>query len=247
MNLELIKKDVQVVSCDMADLKSIYSEIAAAMDEVGGQPVYRLKVPSGGGKAFTLETGDEDTDTVLTSVEGVVIHSHKCNARFNEGTMGEPPVCSSMDAKIGLDRETGGVCGCLDCPYNEFGSSTKGTGGKACKNMIRLYMMVPGSPIPLLVSVPPTSMKNWQNYRINTLAAKGLKPVEVVTELTLTSATSKSGNKYSIIKPRLVGKLSPEDAEAARFFASGFTPRVEITEEDYNTKSTGSESKDADA
>ena len=233
MELSIIKKDVAVVPCGMAEMKTAYSEIAAAMEEVGGAPVFRAKIPSGGGKAFTIETGDEDSDTVATNIEGVVIHSHKCNARFDESVLGEPPICSSMDGKIGLNAETGEACGCVDCPYNEFGSSSKGA-GKACKNMIRLYMMVSGSPIPLLISLPPTSMKGWQAYRISTLAAKGLKPSEVVTELTLTVATNKAGIKYSVIKPRLVGKLGPEDAEAARFFASGFAPKVEITADDYN-------------
>lgn len=235
MDLSIIKKEVAIVPCDMADLKAAYSEISEAMDEVGGAPIFRAKIPSGGGKAFSIETGDEDSDTVVTSIEGVVIHSHKCNARFDESVLGEPPVCSSMDGKVGINAETGEACGCIDCPYNEYGSSAKGP-GKACKNMIRLYMMVPGSPIPLLISLPPTSMKGWQAYRISTLAAKGLKPAEVVTELTLTSASNKAGIKYSVIKPRLVGKLSPEDAEAARFFASGFTPKVEISADDYVAK-----------
>lgn len=235
MDLQIIKKDVPVVACDMADMKAAYAEIAAAMEEVGGAPVFRAKIPSGGGKAFTIETGDEDSDTAVTAIQGVVIHSHKCNARFDESQLGEPPLCSSMDGKIGVNAQTGEACGCLDCPYNEYGSSAKGP-GKACKNMIRVYMIVEGSPIPLLISLPPTSMKNWQAYRISTLAAKGLKPCDVVTELTLTSATNKAGIKYSVIKPRLIGKLSPEDAEAARFFAAGFAPKVEISAEDYNTK-----------
>lgn len=244
MELSIIKKEVAVVPCGMADLKTAYAEIAAAMEEVGGAPVFRAKVPSGGGKAFQIETGDEDSDTVATSIEGVVIHSHKCNARFDETVLGEPPICSSMDGRIGTNAETGECLGCIDCPYNEFGSSSKGP-GKACKNMIRLYVMVPGSPIPLLISLPPTSMKNWQAFRISTLAAKGLKPSEVVTEFTLTSAKNKEGKPYSIIKPRLVGKLGPEDAEAARFFASGFAPKVEISADDYNAKAEESEAGDA--
>ena len=245
MDLAIIKKDVAIAECDLSDLKTAYAEIAEAMEEVGGAPVFRAKVPSGGGKAFSIETGDEDSDTVATSIEGVVIYSHKCNARFDESTLGEPPICSSMDGKVGLNTETGEACGCLDCPYNEYGTSAKGP-GKACKNMLRLYMMVPGSPIPLMISLPPTSLKRWQAYRINTIAAKGLKLGEVVTELTLTSATNKAGVKYSVIVPKLVGKLSPENAEAARFFASGFAPKIEITADDYNTAEP-KESEGADA
>lgn len=244
MELSLIaKKETNVAEFSFDGIREIYTEILEAQEEVGGTFTYRAKVATGGGKSFEIETGNEDTDTSTPKLSGVIIHSHKCNARFDEDSVGEPPVCTSMDGVVGTDAETGEMRSCKDCPYNQYGSSEKGS-GKACKNMIRLYMMTEGTPIPLVISLPPTSIKPWQNYRLGVLAPAKLKPSEVVTELSLTPQVSKAGIKYSIVKPRLVGKLSESEAEMARFFASGFTPRVEITADDYN-KSDEKENVDA--
>lgn len=234
MELSLIKpKETAVAEFSFDGIRKIYAEILAAQEEVGGTVTYRAKVATGGGKSFDIDTGNEDTDTSTPKLTGVIIHSHKCNARFDESTTGEPPVCSSMDGIVGTNTETGEMHSCKDCPYNQYGSSAKGS-GKACKNMIRLYMIVEGSPIPLVISLPPTSLKPWQNYRLGVLAPLKFKPVEVVTELTLTPQVSKSGNKYSMVKPRLIGKLGEGAAETAKFFTSGFVPKVEITADDYN-------------
>lgn len=237
MELSLIGKtmETEVAEFDLSEVKEIYAEILAAQEEVGGTVEYRAKIPSGGGKAFEIITGNEDTDEITQKLVGVIIHSHKCNALFEEGNMSDPPICSSVDALVGYNRVTGEDCGCLDCPHNKFGTDSNGT-GKACKNMIRLYMMRRESPIPLIVSIPPTSLRGWQNYRLGVLGPRRLKPHEVVTELTLTGATSKAGKPYSVAKPRLVGALSEKDKACAAFFASGFRPKVTMSADDYNTE-----------
>lgn len=235
MELGLITKtaDVAVAPFDLSEVREIYAEIMAAQEEVGGSIVYRAKIPSGGGKSFDILTGNEDTDTSLQKLVGVVIHSHKCNALFDEDSQGSPPVCSSMDGVIGCDADGEHVC--EDCPMSRFGTAKNGTGaGKACKNMIRLYMMVEGSPVPLVISLPPTSMPGWQNYRLGVLGPKRLKPHEVVTELSITTDTSRSGIKYSVVRPKLIGRLSDADRAHAAFFASGFAPKVDMAADDYN-------------
>lgn len=247
MNLDLIKREsAPVMPYDLASVKETYEAIAEAQDEVGGTVTFRAKMPSAGGKSFTIDTGNEDMEVTTPKLEGVIIHSHKCNARFAPNTRGEPPICSSMDAKVGIDTD-GVLHTCDDCPFNKFGSSEKGTGGKACKNMIRLYMMTDASPIPILVTLPPTSLKSWQNYRIGVLAGARLKPIDVVTELTLTSEVSKSGDKYAKIKPKMVGRLDEDTRKIAEFFASGFTVAPEITVDDYYAQQDAKESEGTDA
>lgn len=235
MELSMIaRKEIGVVPFDISGIREIYAEILAAQEEVGGTVTYRAKVASGGGKSFEILTGDEESDTSVTKITGVVIHSHKCNAYFDENASGEPPICSSIDGKYGTNRESKETSRCECCPLNQFGTSSKGS-GKACKNMIRLYIMTEVSPIPLVLSLPPTSIRAWQNYRIGVLAPRALKPADVVTEFTLTPQTSKAGIKYSMVNMKLAGKLSPEAAETARFFAQGFCPEVEMSAYDYNT------------
>lgn len=237
MNLGLIKREpVAVAAFDFGAAGEIYREILEAQEETGGTVIYRAKVASGGGKAFDIVTGDEDTDTSAPMIEGVIIKAHKCNARWaDEDVTGVPPVCSSMDGIEGTNIETGECDTCADCPYNKYGTSTKGSGkGKACKNMVRLYIMTEGNPIPLILSLPPTSLKNWQNYRVSTLAAQGLKPMDAVTQMTLVPMTSATNQKYSVVKFKLAGRLNDDQRAVARMFAQGFAPSVELSGDDYN-------------
>lgn len=237
MELSLITKteDVAVAPFALSEMRAIYTEILAAQEEVGGTILYRAKIPSGGAKAFEIVTGNDDTDTSVQKLVGVVIHSQKCNARFDEDTRGLPPVCASPDGVIGIEGGVEHVC--ADCPFNRFGTAKNGTGtGKACKNMIRLYMMVEGSPIPIVLSLPPTSIEGWRNYRLGVLGPRQLKPYEVVTELSLTVKSNRAGDQYAIVKPRLIGRLSDADKANAAFFASGFQPQVVVDESDYNAE-----------
>lgn len=235
MELSLITKteDVAVAPFALSEMRAIYTEILAAQEEVGGTILYRAKIPSGGAKSFEIVTGNDDTDTTVQKLVGVVIHSQKCNARFDEDTRGLPPVCASSDGVIGLEGDVEHVC--ADCPFNRFKTAKKG-GGKACKNMIRLYMMVEGSPIPIVLSLPPTSIEGWRNYRLGVLGPRQLKPYEVVTELSLTAETNRAGDRYSVVRPRLIGRLSDADKANAAFFASGFQPQLVVDESDYDTE-----------
>ena len=234
ISLMLGRKEVSEFKFDLDGMAELYREVSEAQQEVGGELCYRAKVPTGGGKSFDIVTGDEDSDTQVQAITGVIVHSHACNAYFIENSEGNsPPVCSSMDGITGIDSESGEYCCCAECARNEYGSAAKG-GGKACKNMFRLYMLTEGSPVPLMVTLPPTSVKNFKNYRLATLAANRLKPYEAVTELTLTPQTSKSGQKYSTVKFKLLGKLNDSAKSIASEMASALKPTVDVKGEDYN-------------
>lgn len=239
MSLQLFKGAESVAEFDfpLADIRDTYEEIARAQEEVGGSVVYRVKIASGGGKTFEIVTGDEDMDTSVQKFSGVIIYAHKCNARFDEDApRNTPPICSSVDGKIGMIEGTGICSNCTGCPYNEFGTDKNGR-GKACKNMMRLYIMTEGMPIPLVLTLPPTSIKAYQTYRTSSLAARKLTPAHVVTEFALEQKTAASGDKYSVIKLKLLGKLSREQCEAADFFGDSIRQAqrdAAITGEDYN-------------
>ena len=254
MSLQLFKgkNEVAQYDCDLTGIREAYAEIAEAQKEVGGMVTFRAKVATGGGKAFDIITGDEDSDTSVPSFAGVIVYNHACNAYFDEDSTGNtPPVCSSLDGVTGVDTSEGECFACKTCPRNVYGTAKNGR-GKACKNMHRLYIMVEGMPIPLILSLPPTSLKGWQTYRLTTLATKRLKPSEVVTEFSLTSETSQSGQKYSVVKFKLLGRLAPEQAEVARFFSdqlhvAATGSGLEISADDYNRADTsGGHASDGD-
>lgn len=239
MSLQVFKgaADVAEFAFDLTEVRDTYTEILEAQREVGGMVTYRAKVATGGGKAFDIITGDEDSDTSVPTFAGIIVYNHNCNAYFDEDSSGNaPPLCSSMDGITGIDTECGECISCKTCSRNVYGTAKNGR-GKACKNMHRLYIMTEGLPIPLVLSLPPTSLKAFQNYRLSTLAAKKLKPNEVVTEFSLTAQQSQSGQKYSVVKFKLLGKLASGQAQIAQYFSDQLKAAAskipDISGEDY--------------
>lgn len=194
----------------------------------------RVKIPSGGGLAF--EVPAEDGADVRKELVGVIIDHHPCNAYWKEHYAGKRnhPDCSSMDAKTGVG-DPGGDC--RRCPFNQWGSAIDGR-GKACKNMHRVYILLEGEFIPLLLTLPPTSIQALGNYLAKRVLGKGKKSYEVVTKIGLEKATNANGIEYSRAVFSCAGALSQEAAEQMKRFAEQIRPltrRIEITEEDYDT------------
>lgn len=227
----------------------------ALMEELEGLELSfdRVKIPSGGGLAFEIPIDDDEVDTVKEIV-GVIVDHHRVNAYWPSVFSGQggPPACSSMDGKIGSappDSEVswaGREQSCATCPLNQWGSDENGS-GKACKNMVRLYILREGDVFPLMLTLPPTSIKNWSNYLAKRVLARGLRPHQVVTRIGLKKEQSRSGITYSQATFKLGGVLSTE-LQAQMYAYSQSIKRVSrglgITSDDYEVTG-GSDDEDA--
>ena len=74
------------------------------------------------------------------------------------------------------------------------------------------------------------------------LPQKAAERHDVVTEFTLSPATNSAGIKYSVVKPKLLGRVSEEARTTVQMFASGIRSAVSgdaVTGEDYNRESKG--------
>lgn len=184
----------------------------------------RLTVPSGGGTAWDIP--DEDPERV---VSGVVIHKQQTRSfwfkkRGEDGEEDGPPNCYSADGKVGVgvfgpgsDANPNGLC--AECPMNVFGSSDTGSGnGKACKEQMQVFLLQPEMVLPIQVSLPPTSLKNWKKY-MTRLASRGKSYMSVITALSL-EVTKGGGQTYSVVVPNKVGELEPAEAAAARAYGA---------------------------
>ncbi len=98
---------------------------------------------------------------------------------------------------------------CSGCPNNQFGSASNGK-GKACKNT-RLIAFIPlteDAPI-WIMSVPPTSIKAFDQYA-HTLATKHKTvPLGVVTQITLDQTQMFASPRFSVVRP-----LKPDELGA---------------------------------
>jgi len=196
----------------------------------------RVKIPSGGGLAFEVPGDDEENPDMVKEIVGVIVDHYPVNAYWQDKYAGQnnPPNCASMDGVRGTDRDTGEVRACNSCPYNAFGTAEDGR-GKACKNMHRIYILRDGELFPLLLTLPPTSLKNFANYLAKRVLGRGKKSCEVVTKISLKKATSSQGIAYSQAAFSLVGVLPAEIAEKMKMYAEHirpFTRNLQITQDE---------------
>lgn len=229
--------EVTETAFDISAAKDIYARIKEAQDAVGGTPKLKAKIGAGGVKVFTVSNGNREI--VMEKLKGVIIAHHRSNALFRtdgdaeEENMNTPPICASTDGITGIDRETGECRECENCPYNVFGTDGN---GKKCKNMHRLYILVEGCPVPVTLSLPPTSLELWRNYAIMDVAAAGLDMAGIVTEFSLTNDKNASGQVYSIVNFRTVGKVNQEVQEFCKTMGGAIeqSPRLAIAADEYN-------------
>jgi len=228
--------ELPVIDMRTKDIIAAYQKIRRAQEEVGGECVIRVKIPAGGAKHFIVAI-DPDEENPVPEIDGVIFYNHECNARFDTASRGSPPICSSPDGATGFDSETGDELDCEACHLNRYGSAMKDgkkSRGKACKNMRRIYILVDGCHIPLLLTLPPTSLTSYQQYRMQTLAFRGLDPERVVTKMRLEKMESKDGDAYSVVRFKLVGTITDDMKAVVDVFSQAFRPAVEVTQEDYS-------------
>ena len=154
---------------------------------------------------------------------GVILYHHPLFAYYRERFTGgnNAPDCGSYDGVTGVGNP-GGVC--AQCPLNQFGSGENG--GKACKNKRRIFILREGELIPILLTLPTGSMKEFAVY-VKRLLAKGKKSSSVVTRFSLQKVQNSGGIAYSQAKFAVDRVLTDEEqryisamAEQVKAFAS---------------------------
>jgi hypothetical protein len=234
---------VEKFSIVATDNKLDSEAIAEELDGLGALPFDHVKFPTGGNTNFEIPDEDDEDNYVSTpEITGVIAYHHAANGYWDKGFDGssEPPTCSSVDGKVGLNTETGEVIECAKCPYNQFGSGGQNN-SKACKNVHRIYILRDDNPVPLLLSLPPTSLRSFKNYIAKKLLMRGRKSNQVVTRLTLKKEKSQSGMPYSKVVFEKVGNLNSEQCVSAAKAHEALKAMEEaspeaITANDYNTQ-----------
>ena len=140
------------------------------------------------------------------------------------GLTGNRPFCGSADHVNGtladvdwseLDKESTALMiktkiaeGALDCYSCPFGGSEawgsvqilgKSGNAKACADVRRLLFWQPGVTIPIIMPIPPSSIRRWDEY-CSGLESVGERFSRVLTEITLEHRTgSIKGREYSVV------------------------------------------------
>lgn len=195
-----------------AALKAEIEEELGDLDEEGGIDCRRIKLPTGKSKAFEVESDDPNDPDMEKELHAIVLFTHRMNARWEGEYGGENrlPVCSSWDAKQGMELESGETHDCGLCPYNTFQEN-----GKECKNTRRIYLMLDGRPHLYLLTVPPTSLRSV-GKQLKRILSDGTPLTRTVVTFKLESAVSKGGIDYARITVEKAGELTPKQGDLAR-------------------------------
>lgn len=225
----------------LAELKDQMEDL----DDESGIQCRLIKIPAGGGLAYEVQGEDDDDVEYMKEITGVIVFTHRMNGYWpNSYGTGEGedkiPLCSSMDGKTGLCRDSGEVRSCESCPMNQFGSGTDAKGGasrgKACKNMRRLYMMMNGDPNFYLLTVPPTSIREVNRQLAKIMGSKGIPYTGLIVSLKLEKAVNAGGIAYSKVVIEKKGLLPAAVANAAKEMRRGIKAQYQnmaITLDDY--------------
>ena len=197
--------------------------VRADLMDIDRLPVGKIQIANGGANAFKVTEPGDDDDHPAMEVVGVIIHSHKVNAYWQEGFgVGEnsPPDCRSDDGITGLRQDSFELVACDTCPLNQFGSDGK---GKACRNGRMLYIMRDGDVLPLTMKLPPSALSACDKYRTKVALSRRLMHA-VLTRITLRTekGKGKGGADYSVPVFEAVAQLPPAEAERVRQYADSF-------------------------
>ena len=216
-------------------------ESLADVDNLARRLMGRIKIGSGGMLAFSVMEPGAERPEVTDTLECVIIMSHKCNAYWarpldqNDGN--KLPDCASANGETGIRSATGEVHACKTCPLNQYDSDPKGGAGKACKNMRRLYVLREQDLFPMILALPPTALKAYDDYRV-AQSVKFNRVEGLLTRITLMPRTSAGGTEYGVPIFEAAAKLTPADTARMRAYAaeiSGAAQRNDITVDDYST------------
>lgn len=227
----------------LSDPQEAMEVMADNLAELGGNLRFdKVKIPSGGGLSFEIvdENGEEKA---VTEILGVVLDHYPVNAYWEHKFTGEnnPPDCSSMDNTTGtmmIDGKSAGTRACATCPNNQWGSDPEGGKGKACKNMLRVYLLQEGCAFPVLLTLPPTSTGNWRDY-MKRLAGRMKSVYGVVTKVKLEKDKSEGGITYSKATFAKADELKREEKQAIKAYAEQLRPSmrtVAIDSVEYNVE-----------
>jgi len=193
----------------------------------------RVKMPAGGGRAWEVPTLDGVVPQ--PAIEGVIVHWKDTRAYWQEQFTGgnAPPDCSSRDAEhaqgdpgVPVAKDDAGFWLCETCPNAQFGSAPGDSNAQACKLVRQLFVLTPEDLLPVVVSLPPTSVGTCRQFFLR-LARSGTPFHGIITRIGLEQEKSGGGITYSRATFQRAGVLDGEAGAKLRAYADALRPTLE--------------------
>lgn len=217
---------------DPETITQLAETLRRELSDLGPLDLPRASAPTGAGLSWLVKKNADDTDPEsVKALEGVIIARHRSYAYYANAkvTPKTRPQCSSRDGIHGVTID-GDVVDCATCPYNQYGTAVDASGApsdaKACKQAFIVYLLREGDVLPTRVKIPPTGVRRLGNYLKDLLVPRAGKPMlrgcDVVTRISFTSATSKSGTQYAAPVFETVGILPAGVGDSLEQYGKGF-------------------------
>lgn len=191
----------------------------------------RIKIPGGGSLVFEKTGDDPEHPEYVQTIEGIILFNHQASAYWPEGSEYDDsvsPMCSSVDGKIGYGLP-GGACAL--CEFNKYGTGVDAKGnpsrGKACKNMRNLYILQDGEYMPILLSLPPTSIRPFTEFMSLAFVPHRRPTWASVVQIGLKRVENGS-NLYSVATFKKLFDFTGEQLQQVRSLANGFREQIKL-------------------
>jgi len=183
----------------------------------------RISFPSGKSKTWIIpDIEAEGGELEAKAIVGIILMTQRTRQYWEESFEdtggGTPPDCSSEDGIFGRGNP-GGECD--NCLFSQFDTDT---GRQSCSEKRLIFMITQDDILPIMVSAPPTSLKNVRKYILG-LTSKQKRIHSVYTELTLVTDKSQGGIDYPKIQIRKIGDV--ENPEITAQYAKMIKPYLQ--------------------
>lgn len=211
---EIIVSEYRSLAKPIAQVQEIVKE---AVTGAGGMTAFsldRIKVPSGESNAWSVPTlmGNKPQEYI----DAVILHMVKSRSYWPEpigSGPAVPPSCSSPDSIIGIGAPGGP---CRKCPLAEFGTAINAKGkpakGQACKQGRMMFILRPQDLIPVLLTIPPGSLKDTDKFFMR-FTQQDLSPKLVVMRFSLKPVQNSDGMKYNQVDITMQRPLNTEEMD----------------------------------
>ena len=200
-----------------------------ADDMEGVTPSFqRIKIPGGGVTQFEMPSDNPDQPNYEQRLVGVIVYTHLSNAywageKSEDDDKDNPPTCQAVTGKYGFGTP-GGICD--TCKLNAFGSG-KDSKGKACKNMRALYFLRSGDMMPMILNLPPTSLKPYNDFANSAFLYRRRPIYASVVEITITRKTA-GGQNYGVAVFKRLRDFEGEELARISAYVKSFREQAKI-------------------
>ena len=223
---ELVKKEAGVSPFVIFEtpVQEIHDAVAANLgdDKPSASDFERIKIPAGGGTAWTTQT--LDGEELVKELTGIIVAWRDTRAYWSvpmeQSDGNSAPDCYSLDARTGNGTPGGD---CLKCELSRFGSKGE---PPACKQVRQLFLVREDNLLPEIVSLPPSSIKPARQYFMR-LASKAVPCFSLITKISLEKTKNAQGIVYSRAVFTSGGRLTEEQSTRVKEYSSMIRPYLD--------------------